>query len=328
MNRMFIEKNIILEYEYNHNIIMDNNLHSETTMTPPNPKSWPGGRSFDGAPMTEIENGDSDWTRMLEVFPLNQAELERVLKIQGLLIQENCPLTAVLEEPGSSSASTFVESSVLPDLFLGTFFKKAISCAFVVGAPPDQQEKWTFLEAAVTCLGRRGPRSLHDLIFSYCVEIDGSNTVQTKNLLGLIYRIILASHILRSGVPQSEIAVETPSSWVQSLPTEQLSRPAFVVWISTMMPFMYTAASTMFHCILFSSNHANFRPSPFCLPQLDAETLLWTNPWDAIPLSLACHSSSMGGKVSLRTTILFTFYTCISMSNTVYTAKYLHRLVC
>ena len=243
---------------------------------------------------------DGMLTRILETFPLSETELIRLLAIQGRFDKDGCSLIDVLDQP--DIASTFVETSVLPDCFLGVFFKEAISSVFVIGSPPEEQEKWSFLEAAVTCLGRRGPRPLLDIIFSFSQTYYCTKVVQTENIIDLIYRIVVASHIFRLGVPETEVVVKTPLSWMKSLPTE-LSRLDFVKWVSDVMPFLHTAASTLFHCIFFSADHVSFRPAPFCLPRLDAETLLWTNPWDSIPVSLACHSSCLGGEVSEKTPI-------------------------
>lgn len=250
-----------------------------------------------------IETESMDHCRLLDSFPLNEAELERLLAIRDRVADVDCSLTSIMSRPDATS--TFVESCILPELFLGEFFKTAVSTAFVVGAPPDQIEKWTYLEAMVTCLGRRGPRYLNDTVFSYCRSDDGNDTVRTEKALNLIYRIVLACHFLCVGLPESKVTVETPSSWVSSLSTERTSRRDFLEWISRAMPFMYNAASTMFHCILFSPHHSNFQPGAFSLPQLDAATLLWTHPWEPLPVSIACHSYSTGGQVNFTSTLFF-----------------------
>jgi hypothetical protein len=231
----------------------------------------------------------------LDSFPLSEAELEMLLAIKDRLTKADCSVSSVMGH--LDAVSTFVESWLLPEQFLGTFFKTAVSAVFVIGAPLDQMEKWTYLEATVTCLGRRGPRYMNDLLFSYCRSNDGSDEVRTEKVLNLVYRIVLASHLLRVGLPDTEVPRHAPSAWTASLSTEYVSRRRFLEWISTFMPFMYTAASTMFHCVFLSPNHSNFQPQAFSLPQLDAETLFWTNPWEAIPVSLACHSFSMCGQV-------------------------------
>lgn len=249
---------------------------------------------------------DGNLTRMLQTFPLSETELLRLLAIRSRFDKDGYTLVAFFDQPDDSS--TFVQSSVLPDCFLGEFLKVAASSVFMIGSTPeDQLENWIFLEAAVTCLGRRGPRPLLDIIFSFCQTYHRTEVVQTETILNLIYRIVVASHILRIGVPHTEVVVKTPLSWMKSLPTE-ISRLEFVKWVSDVMPFMYTAASTMFHCIFFSADHATFRPAPFCLPRLDAGTLLWTNPWESIPVSLACHSSCLGGDVSANVTICSVYF--------------------
>lgn len=262
---------------------------------PPTPSD--GGSDDDQA----IETENVDQCRLLDSFPLNEVELERLLAIKDRVGEANCSLASILVLP--NDASTFVESSLLPEQFLGKFFKTALSNAFVVGAPPEQTEKWTYLEAIVTCLGRRGPRYMNDLLFSYCRSDDGNDDVRTEKVLNLIYRIVLSCHFLRVGLPEAVVTMETPSSWVSSLSTEYTSRRDFLEWISRVMPFMYTAASTMFHCIFLSPHKSSFQLGAFSLPQLDAETLLWTNPWEPIPVSIACHSCSMGGKVNLTKTL-------------------------
>ena len=236
-----------------------------------------------------IETDKEELCRVLDSFPLSQAELERMLAIKDRLTAADCSFSSVMSN--LDAASSFVESCVLPEQFLGKFFRTAVSTVFVIGSPLDQMEKWTYLEATMTCLGRRGSRCVNDLMFSYCGSNDGSDDVRTEKVLNLVYRIVLASHFLRVGLPDTEVAMKTPSAWVSSLSTEYVSRRRFLEWISHFMPFMYTAASTMFHCIFISPHHSNFQPEAFSLPKLDAETLFWTNPWEAIPVSLACQVS-------------------------------------
>lgn len=245
--------------------------------------------------MTEdmsTEDSNEGLTRMLETFPLGEEELQRVLHLQDMLRRIDCSLEAVMVSPPAEL--TLVEGRLLPSLFLGNFISKAVSSAFVIGAPNCQHETWTYLEAIVTCLGRRGPRSLHDLIFSYYADDNG--TVNTNLLLDFIYRIAVASHVLSAGVAYAGISLETPSSWAKTVSKEQISRPEFVEWITTTVPFVHASVSTLFHYALFSPNHRNFRPAPFSLPRVDQNTLLWSNPWDHVPLSLACISPGLGGK--------------------------------
>ena len=233
---------------------------------------------------------------ILESFPLNEAELEMVLKFWDRLPQGDCSVADALDF--TSIMPAFEGSSLVPEHFLGDFLKTAISTVVVVGGAQDQMVKWTYLEAIVTSLGRRGPQCVYNVIFSYCLSNEGSSTVNGEKIVNLIYRIILACHVLSIALPNSQCAPITPSSWLSSLPTETLTRRDFLQWMSGVGPCMYTAVSTIFHRVLFSFDHDNFQPAPFSLPQLHDRTQFWANPWEPFPVSLATHSHRLGGQVS------------------------------
>jgi hypothetical protein len=229
---------------------------------------------------------------LLESFPFNEAELERVLELQNDLT-EGC---LVVNPALAAAAACFVE--ILPNHFVGTFVDKAIESVFVLGAPPDQLEQWTYLEAVAACLGRRGPRPIHETIFAYAKGSCAASS--TDKILSIIYRIIVASHWIKNNlVPESAPDLEVPAAWTLALNNKkELSRHEFMEWSTADLPFMYAATATLFHHVLFSNlPESCCRPEPFSLPQVDKDTLLWSNPTDPVPVTLACLSASLGGMV-------------------------------
>jgi len=241
---------------------------------------------------------DATKAELLEAFPFTAEELERLLELNSVYQkQENggfSSLSQWLSAAPSSSVPEEVnlelikrlEDEILPPNIIPVVVKKALDTVFVLGCSNDDeslQTTRTFLEAMATLLGRRGQKSIIQLI-SASAEQDA---------LTWVYRLVIASHVLLTGEFSETLdpsTLATPTSWKFE------ESESFTHWATMIAPGVSTALSTFMHVALFSNKHP-FRPDipPLTLPNTNHPSALWRECWNDLPLSLALLSPTLGG---------------------------------
>ena len=270
--------------------------------------------------------------RLLDSFPLTATELDRLLELEAFFSNDGSTLSVTNTSLEQSLKD--VEGTLLPVGFTRDFIRIATQNCFVVvnftdmNSNDDEQndndkdscirkDQLEYLEGIVTCLGRRGQRSVLDLLFTYCQHTCGSgsgstttrsadgglpNEVSASELFSLLKRLMLAINYLfqddkTSGI--NETSLDAPKPWLRSIKKSVLSRPVWVDWATFSLPQCHSAVTTFFHTVVFGLQHP-FRPQtpPLLLPKLDRPSLLWNNDNGNTPLTLAAFSNVLGNTVS------------------------------
>jgi hypothetical protein len=228
---------------------------------------------------------DEDVKRQLtESFPVSLFELDRLLDLHAFYQKEendSFSLSQWLASPSFAHLEDAlamlqqVEETVLPPDLVSRLLKKALATVVVLGPDDELKDERTFFEAMCTILGRRGQKSIVELIES----------VAQEDVCLWIHRLAVASHLLNQGIFPETLDLTIPKAWTPDFVTK---------WKTWDAPG--SAVSTFMHLALFSSHHP-FRPSspPLVLPEVDKPSSLWRNAWDPLPLSLALMSPSLGG---------------------------------
>lgn len=227
---------------------------------------------------------------LLEAYPLNEYEL-KVLRELHAFHQESADfrfsnwLESQTEEAPHLETVRKVEETLVPPEVTSLLLTTALKSVIVLGCEEgdEEEELRRFLEAMVTCLGRRGPKSVIDLIVR-------ASKGQDDKLL--VYQLALASHALLQGPMNGELrSVDSaPAAW-------STDEQSFTDWATWTAPQAYTTVSTFFHVSVFSPQHP-FRPStpPFQPPEMDKPSeMLKKSDIKRLAISLALMSPNLGG---------------------------------
>jgi hypothetical protein len=267
-------------------------------------KTSPNDDHQDGASDALHSKEDS----MMDTFPLSEDELDIILKCYPnfqpeatfyTLVQGNC---ADNESTRSHlERIQYAEATFLPEA--AQLLGQAYEDAFVVSSGHDDENKFKYLEAISSLIGRRSPKGLIQVIYRVAGANDGvaAPSRTPEKLAGLVYRLILAAHFLQSGRPQ--YMRPTPPAWTDSLSQKvsnnstEVSEAEWLDWVNAVVPQVHQALSTFVHCALFAPWHP-FRPSnpPLRFPLTDKECALWSDSFQTAPSSIALLSPQLGGK--------------------------------
>jgi hypothetical protein len=231
---------------------------------------------------------DDDVKRQLtESFPLSLFELDRLLDLYAvyqkakknkngsfLLSQGLASVTAHLGD--HITMLQRVEETILPPELASKLLKKALATVVVLGSDDEFKGERTFLEAMCTILGRRGQKTIIELIVS----------VAQEDTYLWIHRLAVASHFLDLGIFPETLDLTLPKSWT----TESTLVHSWTTWDAP-----GSALSTFMHLAVFTPNHP-FRLPPLALPEVDEPSALWRHAWDPLPVSLALMSPKLGGE--------------------------------
>jgi hypothetical protein len=230
---------------------------------------------------------DNDVKRQLtEYFPVSLFELDRLLDFHVFYQKHRNGSFSLSEWLASSSFSHLedelailqqVEEPVLPPDLVSRLLEKALATVVVLGPDDVLKDERTFFEAMCTILGRRGQKSVVELIES---------AAQEETCLWL-HRLAVASHLLNEEFFPETLDLTIPKTWT----SESNFLKSWKMWDAP-----GSALSTFMHLAIFSRYHPFRPPSPMLmLPELDKPSSLWRNAWDPLPLSLALMSPSLGG---------------------------------
>jgi len=244
--------------------------------------------------------------RMLDIFPLSGEELDHALKCF-----ENCKANStfdtlvqgVFTDDDASRGQhlqrlRYAEATFIPEA--ARLLRQAYDDALVVGSGHDEEAQFKFLEALSSLIGRRSPNGALQTIYRVAGSEDTSMHPTAEELVGLVYRLILAAHYVDSGRPRS--LRSTPASWIDSLSQkvankDDVSEAEWIAWVNSIAPQTHQALSTFAHCALFAPKHP-FRPTnpPLRFPLTDQECALWSGSFQTVPSSIAILSPQLGGK--------------------------------
>ena len=235
--------------------------------------------------MSAEMNDDSAFrTRLLETFPVTEYELDYLAKFRDFYVDMDSnefsfyawlELSSARDTPHLDTVKQ-IEKTLLPPNFATTLIETAMEQVVTLGCDEQDEELRTFLEAMVTCLGRRGPSAAIDLIPHCCPQQDAYLW---------IYQLTLASHALfQDEAPEIRGVAKAPDSWMSDT-------QSFTDWAHHTAPQAYTALSTFVHLALFTRHHA-FRPSPLLLPALDKPSTLLD---ETLAVTIALMSPNLGG---------------------------------
>lgn len=224
--------------------------------------------------------------QLTESFPVSLFEVDRLLDLHAFYQTKRNGSFSLSQWLASSSFSHIedelamlqqVEEPVLPPDLVSRLLKKALATAVVLGPDDELKDKRTFFEAMCTILGRRGQKSIVELLES----------VAQEDTCLWIHRLAVASHLLNEEFFPEPLDLTIPKAWT----SESNFLKSWKTWDAP-----GSALSTFMHLAIFSRYHP-FRPSspPLMLPEVDKPSSLWKNAWDPIPLSLALMSPSLGG---------------------------------
>jgi hypothetical protein len=242
----------------------------------------------ESAAMSDVDNFR---TRLLETYPVTEYELDYLTKFRDFYFDTDSTdfsfsawleLSSARDTPHAELLKQ-IETTLLPSDFASILFETAMSKVITLGCNERDKELHTFLEAAMTCLGRRGPKAIIDLVSCCCLKEDACLW---------IYQLTLASHLLlEQETSEMEIVQKAPDSWTSD-------KQSFRDWANNVAPQAYTALSTFVHLALFTRDHA-FRPStpPLLLPKLDEKSAILCKSEAALDLasSIALMSPNLGG---------------------------------
>jgi hypothetical protein len=248
---------------------------------------------------------------MLDTFPLSGEELDIILKCYPnfqpeatfyTLVQGNCADDETM--PSHLERIRYAEDTFLPEAT--QLLRQAYEDAFVVGSGHDDENKFKYLEAMSSLIGRRSPKNLIQIIYrvagAAANDDEGVTTpLSPEKLAGLVYRLILAAHFLQSGRPQ--YMRPAPPAWIDSLSQKVssscngVSEAEWMEWVNAVAPQVHQTLSTFVHCALFAPHHP-FRLSnpPLRFPLTDTECALWSDSFQTAPSSIALLSPQLGGK--------------------------------
>lgn len=265
-----------------------------------------GGGGVDSPPTTKEQ--DSDFVMrecMLDIFPLTKEELQRLLLCYTHFDTTDAKntfssmLQAITGEDENMERLRNVEEVFCPES--ASLLRQAFQDAFVIGTGYDDSDHFKFLEAMVALLGRRGTRSLLQILYRVVASANDDEIVQPEALVGLVHRLILGSHYLKTSHPEKE--QQTPHAWIMSLTerakgcSEGVTETLWMDWVNSIAPQVYQALSTFAHYAIFTPNHP-FRSTspPLSLPETDQACALWKQPYQMIPSSLTLLAPNLGGK--------------------------------
>lgn len=259
----------------------------------------------DNPPMSDVENEDvSNRTSMLELFPLSEDELDHCLKCYKHM---NAAATFYSLQQGSRSTDNssdihherirYAEATFLPES--SRLLHQAYQDAFVVGAYHHDAELYKFLEAVCSLIGRRSPKILFSTIYSVAGPENSTTSRSPEELAGLVYRLILGAHFLKTGRPRH--MRPPPAVWIASLAqkcsTAGMTMAEWINWVNSVAPQVHQALSTFAHCALFGPDHPFLITNPALqLPLVDQECSLWSDTFQTVPSSIALLSPQLGGK--------------------------------
>lgn len=240
---------------------------------------------------------------MLDMFPLSEEELDRVLQCYRNYGRDGGTFSLMLQDQKSEDGNFIqrvneVEQRLLPES--ASIIRQALSHAFVIGSDHDDSDQFKFLEAVVSLLGRRGARSLLQILYDVVATDCGDGPVTPESLISLVRRLLLASHCLKTkSLLDEDLRPTSPQAWVSSLSErgQDITLAIWVEWVNSIAPQVYQTLSTFCHYAIFTPS-CPFRSTcqPLSLPQIDQECALWKHSYQTIPSSLALLSPNLGGK--------------------------------
>jgi len=289
----------------------------------------------DGTMSESEDEGLPPWKdRLLDSFPFQQAELERLcLYYEDLqefrfarLAEQTQTQTQMATKRGA--LLEWIEAELLPDQFAQRVMTEAMELAVVpqesfspfatidTTAPTDLPQRKLFLEAVAGGTGRRSPRMVLKIIHACCCyhpEKDNATVGTVANatqLIALCYRIAMACHLLQQDQTTEEdlqtlkaacmeYQTSIPTSLVDSLIKQNGGVPSvsvdtFVTWAEATAPHLAHVLSTFLYLAL----SLIMKPKcTFSFPHLgDTESTFIKNPIDSLGFTFACMDPRLSRK--------------------------------